>query len=250
MTGVVITKSMSPDWLSNTWLMADRPGGRAVLVDAGGPVDPILAKCEALELTVTHVLCTHHHVDHVAHAARYRDRFGARVCGHAAERDLFDGLDDTIGHDEEIVSGDLRVRALHIPGHTLGQLAFVLNEERVFTGDTLFRGSVGGTRAPGHTTFEDIRRSIMEVLMALPPAMPVHPGHMGITTIGQEWETNPFIRMWRGLDSPGDRPCIAMGEPATLLLRGPDYDGGTKCWVRFEGGREDIVPGSMTHDAP
>jgi glyoxylase-like metal-dependent hydrolase (beta-lactamase superfamily II) len=149
-----------------------------------------------------------------------------------------------------IETGDLRIRVLHIPGHTLGQIAFVMNDERVFTGDTLFRGSVGGTRAPGHTTFEDLHHSIMRVLMALPPEWVVHPGHMGPTTIRQEWETNPFIRLWRGLDEPTATPCVAMGRRAQLLLRAPDYDGGTKCWVRFaEDGRLDIVPGSVTHDA-
>lgn len=245
---MIITYAMSPEWLSNTWMVADRPGGRAVIVDAGAPATRIVEKIERLRLTVTHVMVTHHHHDHTANAAFYRERFGARTCGHEAEADLFDGLDETLRDGEVLETGDLRVRVLHIPGHTAGQAAFVLNEERVFTGDTLFRGSVGGTRAPGHTTFEDLHGSIMRVLMALPPQWPVHPGHMGPTTVGQEWETNPFIRLWRGLGEPAAVPCISMGERATLLLRAPDYDGGTKCWVRFDDGRMDIVPGSRTSD--
>ena len=120
-----------------------------------------------------------------------------------------------------------------------------MNDERVFTGDTLFRESVGGTRAPGHATFEELRHSIMEVLMRLPKDMTVHPGHTEPTTIGEEWERNPFIRAWRGLDAPRETRCTALGLPATLLLRAKDYDGGTKCWVRFdEGNRLDVVPGS------
>jgi glyoxylase-like metal-dependent hydrolase (beta-lactamase superfamily II) len=132
----------------------------------------------------------------------------------------------------------------------MGMLAFVVNDERVFTGDTLFRGSVGGTRAPGHTTFEEIQHSIMEVLMRLPREMNVHPGHTDPTTIAEEWESNPFIRMWRGVDPPREQRCVAFGQPATLLLSAQDYDGGQKCWVRFdEGNMLDIVPGSQVRPA-
>ena len=216
---------MSPGWLSNTYLVADRPGGHAVIIDTGGPVEPIFARIEELRLTVSHVLCTHHHIDHVQHNAEYKDRFGCPICGHALERELFRSLDRELADGEELRTGDLHVRALHIPGHTLGQLAFLVDEERVFTGDTLFRGSVGGTRAPGHGTFDQIRHSIMEVLMRLPKDLAVHPGHTEPTTIGEEWEHNPFVRLWRGLDAPAERRCTAFGRPATLLLRAPDYDG-------------------------
>jgi hydroxyacylglutathione hydrolase len=245
---MIIGKSMSEDWLSNTWLVADKPGGRAVVIDTGAPTEPIRRKLEELGLTVTHALCTHHHVDHVANSPYYR-KLGAEICGHAREEHLFDRLDRTLADGETIVTGDLRIKALHIPGHTLGQLAFLVDDERVFTGDTLFRGSIGGTRGPGHTTYEDIHRSIMDILMKLPPETIVHPGHMGPTTIGQEWESNPFIRIWRGLDDPEIKRCTAMGRPADLVLRATDYDGGTKCWVRFDDGdRLDIVAGSQVRD--
>ena len=62
----------------------------------------------------------------------------------------------------------------------------------------------------------------------------------------EEWEENPFIRLWRGADTVPEQHCTAFGEPATLLLRAQDYDGGYKCWVRFdEGNKLDIVPGSQ-----
>jgi len=246
---MIVERSMDPAWLSNTYLVADGPGGHGVLIDTGAPVDPILRKVEEHRLTVTHALHTHHHVDHTAHAERYRERLGCRIAGHRLEGGLFARLDVALEDGHEIAAGDLQIRALHIPGHTAGQLAFVVKGECVFTGDTLFRGSVGGTRAPGHTTFADLKRSILEALMTLPPEMVVYPGHTDPTTIGRQWGWNPFIRMWRGLDRPGAARCIALGEPATLLLRAPDYDGGTKCWVRFDDGREDVVPGSRVLDA-
>ena len=241
---MIIEKTMSPDWLSNTWLVADRPGGSAVLIDTGGPAEPILRKIEELGVTVSHALCTHHHGDHTAHNRLYKEGLGCRIGGHPHEEALIDGFDMAIRGGDEIRVGDLVIRALHIPGHTRGQLAFTVNGERVFTGDTLFRGSVGGTRAPGHTTFQDIHRSIMEVLMKLPGEMEVHPGHTDPTTIAREWERNPFIRLWRGLGQPGSARCTALGQPATLILRASDYDDGTKCWVRFDDGTDDIVPGS------
>ena len=243
---MIITKSMSDGWLSNTYLVADKPGGHAVLIDTGGPMGPILSKIEELRVTISHILCTHHHIDHVQNNGDYKSKFGCPICGHTRELDMFGALDVQLDDGDELVSGDLHIRALHTPGHTLGMLAFLINEERVFTGDTLFRHTVGGTRAPGHTNFEDIRHSIMEVLMRLPKQTDVHPGHTDPTTISDEWENNPFIRMWRGLDQPKEQRCTAFGQPATLLLRARDYDGGFKCWVRFdEGNTPDIVPGSQ-----
>jgi hypothetical protein len=84
----------------------------------------------------------------------------------------------------------------------------------------------------------------MDVLMGLDPATEVHPGHTDPTTIGDEWERNRFVRVWRGLDPEGSEPCTALGEPATLVLLGDDYDGGHKAWVRWPDGKDDIVPGS------
>lgn len=243
---MIIEKTMNLQYLSNTYLVGDRVGGHAVLIDTGGPMQPIVNKIAEHRLTLTHVLCTHHHIDHVSHNADYSERYGCPICGHAREKQLFDRLDQQLGDGDEIRSGGLNVRAVHVPGHTQGQLSFLVNEERIFTGDTLFRRTVGGTRAPGHATFEELRHSIMEILMRFPKQTIVHPGHTDSTTIGEEWEQNPFIRLWRGAEQPREERCTAFGEPAVLLIRARDYDGGSKCWVRFdEGNRLDIVPGSQ-----
>ena len=251
MSAVHVEHTRDARWLSNSYLVYDRPGGHGVLIDTGGPWEPLRARVEELRLTPTHVLCTHHHPDHVAHNDDWRGAYGCPVCGHRAEAALFGDLDERLEDGAEVRSGDLVVRALHVPGHTLGQLAFLVNESLLFTGDTLFRGTVGGTRGVGHTNFEDLQRSILDVLLARPRATRVLPGHMEETTVGAELDGNPFVRQWRGLDAPAETPCTALGEPATLLLRARDYDGGTKCLVRFVGdGRVDVVPGSRVHDAP
>lgn len=243
---MIVERSMHPTWLSNTYLVGDAPGGQAVLIDSGGPQEPVLAAIERHELTLTHVLCTHHHYDHVAHNGDYAARFGVPICGHGSERSLFGQLDHELVDGEEVRSGGLCIRALHVPGHTLGQLAFeVAGENAVFTGDTLFRRSVGGTRGPGHTTFADLQHSVLEVLMRLDPQTVIHPGHTEASTIGEEWEHNPFIRLWRGLDAVGEQACTAYGEAATLELSARDYDGGTKCQVRSAAdGSVAVVPGS------
>jgi hydroxyacylglutathione hydrolase len=241
---VILERSMHEQFLSNTYLVADVPGGTAVMIDAGGPVEPLLARIAADELTLSHVLLTHHHFDHVAELARVRERHPqAEVLAHPLEE--VEGRTGTIEPGERILAGGLELEALHTPGHTAGMLSFVVDGSEVFTGDTLFKGSVGGVRAPGHTNYDDLRRSIMERLMKLDPAVTVRPGHTDPTTVGAEWEGNPFIRVWRGLDPEGNAPCTALGEPATLVLWGDDYDGGHKAWIRWPDGRDDIVPGSQ-----
>jgi hypothetical protein len=84
--------------------------------------------------------------------------------------------------------------------------------------------------------------------LKLPGDTLVNPGHVGETTVARELEENPFVRIWRGADTPSERDCTVYGQPARLILRAPDYDGGTKCWVRFPDGTDDIVAGSQTVD--
>src|SRR5918997_5608834 len=242
MSSMILERSMSPQWLSNTYLVAAAPGGDAFLVDAGGPIAPLLAAADSHDLNVTHVLLTHHHHDHVAELAGALERWpGAAVLAHPEER--VPGTTGDLRPDEELAIGGLTVRALHTPGHTAGMLALLVDGQ-VFTGDTLFKGSVGGVRAPGSTGYEDLRRSIMEVLLELPPDTVVRPGHTDPTTVADELESNRFVRIWRGLDPEGSETCTALGEPATLVLLGDDYDGGHKAWVRWPDGSDDIVPGS------
>jgi glyoxylase-like metal-dependent hydrolase (beta-lactamase superfamily II) len=247
---MIVERSMHPDWLSNTYLVAAGPGGDGFLVDAGGPVRPLLDHAAANDIAITHVLLTHHHHDHVAELAAVVDRFpGAAVLIHPAERELVDGATGDLEPDTELEIGGVTVRAIHTPGHTRGMLSLLVGGTDVFTGDTLFKNSVGGVRAPGHTTYADLKRSIMDVLLQLPPETTIRPGHTDPTTVAEELERNAFVRVWRGLDPEGSEDCTAMGEPATLVLLGDDYDGGHKAWVRWPDGSDDIVPGSQVQRA-
>jgi hydroxyacylglutathione hydrolase len=242
---MIIERAMTPDWLSNTYLVAARPGGDALLVDAGGPMDELIAKAGEHDLTVTHVLLTHHHHDHVAELDKAKERWpDAQVLIHAGEREQVPGATGDLEPDTELELAGLEVRTLHTPGHTNGMISLLIDGSDVFTGDTLFKSSVGGVRAPGSTGYADLKRSIMDVLLKLPPETTIRPGHTDPTTVADELENNRFVRIWRGLDEEGSEPCTALGEEATLILLGDDYDGGHKAWVRWPDGSDDIVPGS------
>jgi hydroxyacylglutathione hydrolase len=243
---MILERSMSDGWLSNTYLVAAQTGGDAFMVDAGGPVAPLIAKADEHDLNVTHVLLTHHHHDHVAELDALKQRWpDAEVLIHPEERGLVDGATGDLLPDQELEIGGLSVRTLHTPGHTAGMLSLLVGGTDVFTGDTLFKGSVGGVRAPGSTTYADLKHSIMDVLLALPPETTIRPGHTDPTTVGDELESNGFVRIWRGEDPEDGREVTAMGEDATLVLLGDDYDGGHKAWVRWPDGSDDIVPGSQ-----
>jgi len=213
---VLVERSLHPRYLSNAYLVADEEGGKAVYVDSGAPLEPLRAAAELWRVSPELVLRTHSHADHVEHEGE----LGLPVRTDAVE------------------VGGLRVEALRTPGHSDDMVAFVVNGESVFTGDTLFKDSVGGG------DFERVRQSVMDVLMKLPPETRVLPGHTDETTIGREWEENPFIRAWRGAEPEGTERVRVAGEEATLIVWSPDYDGGGKAWVRFDDGRDAIVGGS------
>ena len=242
---MIVERSMSDGYLTNNYIVADEPGGVAVMIDAGGPVAPLLDHLRRGQFTLTHVLLTHHHGDHVVDldsvVAAYPD---VPVLIHELERAHVPQATGTLAPGETIRTGGLTIEPLHTPGHTAGMLSMLIDGTDVFTGDTLFKGSVGGVRAPGSTSYADLKSSIMDTLLSLPRATRVHPGHTDPTTIGDELRSNRFIRIWRGEDPEGSDPCTALGEAATLILLGDDYDGGHKAWVRWPDGSDDIVPGS------
>ena len=183
---------MSDGWLSNTYIVGDEMGGSAVMVDAGGPVAPLLEFLNRGQLTLTQVLLTHHHHDHVAELDTVKSAFpDVPVLIHPLERDQVPGATDVMQPGQTIEIGALRIETIHTPGHTAGMLSLLFDGTDVFTGDTLFKGSVGGVRAPGHTTYADLKTSIMDKLLALPAATRIHPGHTDPTTVADELETQP-----------------------------------------------------------
>ncbi len=242
---MIIERTEHPSWLSNAYLVADGSGGHGVLVDSNGINEPLLSAVEREGITITHVLVTHHHHDHVVTCAADAARFGVPVLGHQLAREAGVDVDETIGDGDAIRSGDLEIEVIATPGHCLDHVALLVDGTDCLTADCLFKGTVGGTAGGGPTGYADQVHSIMERLMSLPHETRIHPGHCEPSTIGAEWEENPFIRVWRGLDPESAEPCRVRGDEATLVLWGPDYDGTHKAWVRYPDGRDAIVGGSQ-----
>ncbi len=212
---------MDDRWLSNAYLVADEPGGAAVFVDSGAPLEPLLRAAEEWRVTPTHVLRTHSHADHVAHEGEL---------GLPVERGSLE-------------VGKLVIEAIPTPGHSDDMVCFVVDDEAAFSGDTLFKDAVGGGN------FEEIKSAVLDVYMSMPHDRRVLPGHTDETTIGREWEHNPFVRVWRGADPEGEERVVVGGRDATLIVWSPDYDGNGKAWVRFDDGMDAIVGGSRVERA-
>jgi hydroxyacylglutathione hydrolase len=217
---MIVERSMDGRWLSNAFVVGDEPGGVAVFVDSGAPLEPLLAMLERERLSPTHVLRTHGHPDHVEHEELLTGRFGIPVA------------------TDSIVTGGLQIEAIPTPGHSDDGVAFVVNDTLCFSGDTLFRAAVGGGPA------DVVRDSVMEKLMRLDHAVRVLPGHTDETTIGREWERNPFVRYWRGLEEEDGERCRVGGQEGTVVVTSPDYDGKGKLLVRLDDGTELIVGAS------
>jgi hydroxyacylglutathione hydrolase len=237
---VILERAEHPDWLSNAYLVAEGPGGRGFFVDANGVLESLMERVERDGVLITHVLVTHSHHDHVEGIRGLADRYAVPILAHPVAAQKLDA--ESLADGETVASGELEIRAIDTPGHCHDHLALLVGGTDCFTADVLFKGTVGGT---GGGSFEEIKASIMERLMRLEPATRVHPGHREPTTIGDEWESNPFIRIWRGLEPEGSDSCRVRGEEAALVLWAPDYDGGNKAWVRYPDGRDAIVGGSQ-----
>jgi hydroxyacylglutathione hydrolase len=204
---------MDPGWLSNAYVAWDEDSREAFFVDSGAPLEPLLELVEREGLTVTALLTTHTHGDHIAGDSELERAFGVR--------------------------GTQQVewaRAIHTPGHADDHVAFVVDGV-CFSGDLLFKDAVGG--GPDANV---IRDSVLKV-MKLPDDTRVLPGHTDETTIGRERSENPFLRYWLAGEELGE-PCRVAGDEATLVVWSPDYDGNGKALVRFPDGRESIVGGS------
>ena len=213
---------MHPDWLSNSFVIADREGGTALFVDSGADVAPLIAAVEAWGATPAAILRTHTHADHVVHEDELRARYGI----------------DVVAEPGSWEWGDLHVHGFATPGHSDDMVAFVVDDEVVFTGDTLFKDAVGGG------DLAQVQASVMDGFMTLPDELRVLPGHTDETTIGREREHNPFVRVWSGVEPEGAERVDVGGREATLIVWSPDYDGKGKAWVRFADGTDAIVGGS------
>lgn len=207
---MIIHRFESGPLLTNAYLVVDESTRTAVVIDAPHDcADEISAVVLRDDLKVDHVLLTHSHWDHTGDAAELRRRFQSPVHVHADDeyRMLRPELeiirppfplaplhaDEFLKPDQLIAIGGLTLRVLWTPGHTEGSVCFYCANERVlFSGDTLFAGSVGRTDLPGGS-WETLMHSLQNTIMSLADNVAVCPGHGETTTIQQEKMFNPFL---------------------------------------------------------
>lgn len=203
----------------NCSIVGDTQTREALVLDPGDEVSRILELLRKHQFTVKAIVSTHAHIDHVGGLRKLREATGAPVFMHPDDLELYNALERQAGwlgmpvpgitevdtflkEGDSLRWGPFEARVLHTPGHTRGSLSLYLpqNANRVtlatpqlFAGDTLFAGSIGRTDLWGGS-FEDIMRSIRLKLLELPDETVVFPGHGPTTTIGQERESNPFLK--------------------------------------------------------
>jgi hydroxyacylglutathione hydrolase len=190
----------------NCYLVRCSPQGDGFVVDPGDDPERIAREIKGAGLRPEVILLTHGHIDHANAAAALRKRFRSRVVCHRLdapmvrsreELDLW-GLahnpctvDQEVSDGETLMIGGKSVKVLHTPGHTRGSSCYAL-ENLLFSGDTLFQGSIGRMDLPGGSE-RDMKTSLAN-LAGLAEGTIVYPGHGPSTTIGDEKRCNPFLQ--------------------------------------------------------
>ena len=194
----------------NSFLVRPEGGDRAVLVDPGEEAPKLLGAIEALGVQLDAILLTHTHFDHVGAVAPVAKATGAPVYCPAIEVPVLQDImafvpwpgfgpfeswdpEHTVAGGETLQLAGLDVEVVFTPGHSPGHVTYAIaGEPALFSGDVLFQSSIGRTDLPGgdHAT---LLRSIGTLLERFDDDTVVHPGHMGLTTLGRERATNPFL---------------------------------------------------------
>jgi hydroxyacylglutathione hydrolase len=194
----------------NCFLLRRDGSDRALIVDPGDEPEKLLAAIEQLGVTLDGILLTHTHFDHIGAVAPVARATGAEVWVPEVEKVVLADINSYVpwpgfgpfeSHDaehtlrggEKLELAGFEIDVLFTPGHSPGHVTFSIPDEAaVFSGDVLFQGSVGRTDLPGGD-WSTLLESIRTLVDTLPPETTVYPGHMGITTLGAERASNPFL---------------------------------------------------------
>ncbi len=195
--------------MANCFIVGCEETKAAAVIDPGDDADKILMALAESALTVSYIINTHGHFDHVGANSRIKAVTGADILIHSLDEPMLSQLsasasawglksdnsppaDRTLEDGDTVTFGNITLTVFHTPGHTPGGIS-LFTEGHVFVGDTLFAGSVGRTDFPGGD-FETLKASIRNKLFVLDDDVIVYPGHMSRTTIGREKQSNPFVR--------------------------------------------------------
>jgi glyoxylase-like metal-dependent hydrolase (beta-lactamase superfamily II) len=189
----------------NCYLVKCNKAGHGVIIDPGDEPDRIRQEVRNMKLEPEAILLTHGHIDHANAAGALRKAFRCRVVCHPSDSEMLSGeeptlwglqrnpctVDQEIADGETIAVGDQRFKVIHTPGHTKGSVCYMV-DSILFSGDTLFSGSIGRTDLPGGSDRE-MSRTLKTRIATLDVNTVVHPGHGPSTTIEHEKQSNPFL---------------------------------------------------------
>lgn len=199
----------------NAYILHSDESDACVAVDPAEAA-PIQAYLTKKGLSLSHILLTHGHFDHIGGAAELRNTYSAKVCIHTEDADLLRSGDSALAalfgvpaspceadrlllNEDSIETDGMRITVLHTPGHTPGGVCFLLEQaQAMFTGDTLFRLSIGRSDLPGANE-QLLYHSIANKLCSMQGDYAVYPGHMRASTLSFERTHNPFLRKYQGL---------------------------------------------------
>jgi hydroxyacylglutathione hydrolase len=200
----------------NCYIVGDSETKQVVIIDPGDDAARLAESLVAQELTVTAIVATHAHFDHILAAEELRELTGAPFFLHDADRVLLDWMQESVrlflgtesgpppevdvsaGEGDKLKAGSVELEVLHTPGHSPGSISLAAGDY-LFSGDTLFADSVGRTDLPGGDT-NALVASVKSKLFEFDDDTPVYPGHGPATTVGRERRHNPFVgsesRLW------------------------------------------------------
>ena len=204
----------------NCYVVGDPVTKEAIVIDPGDDASVLADELATRGLTVTAIVATHAHFDHVLAAQELRELTGAPFHLHDADKPLLAWVPESIrlflgvqgppppevdaaaGEGDRLTAGGVSLEVLHTPGHSPGSISLIA-DTAIFSGDTLFAGSVGRTDLPGGDT-DALIAAVRNKLFSFDDDVPVFPGHGPRTTLGEERLYNPFVGTGAHLWTPGD----------------------------------------------
>ena len=205
-----ITNLPSGALQANTYLAVDEKTNEGFIVDPGGYNKVLTKEVRDNDVNIKYIILTHGHSDHICGVNEHKAEFpDAKIVAYKDEEAMLENpnlnqspgfgvpystkADILVSDGDELKVGDVTLKFIHTPGHTEGGMCIYVKEAKaLFSGDTLFRQSIGRTDFPGGS-YKEIMDSIRKKLFLLPDDTNVFPGHMGTTSIGFEQENNPFV---------------------------------------------------------
>lgn len=205
-----ITNLPSGALQANTYLAVDEKTNEGFIVDPGGYNKVLTKEVRDNDVNIKYIILTHGHSDHICGVNEHKAEFpDAKIVAYKDEEAMLENpnlnqspgfgvpystkADILVSDGDELKVGDVTLKFIHTPGHTEGGMCIYVKEAKaLFSGDTLFRQSIGRTDFPGGS-YKEIMDSIRKKLFLLPDDTNVFPGHLGTTSIGFEKENNPFV---------------------------------------------------------